>query len=263
MVPNGQASSVLGGAGIVTSVRGGLHWGVDRLLATGYAVAYDYIFEEFAPYQALKREVMALVEAAVPDGVSREDVHVLDIACGPGNMAVTLAEAGFSVVGIDPYGALLEIAREKRRAHHLVHLAFRQGDLAAEPTFKAATFDQIVNVHSLYLHPRPERLLAEAYRVLKPGGTAVFVNRMRHVADWPTVRNLRARDGLRPALRSLLWVVPNAIFEALRHPAGAHYWDEGALAEALRSAGFTVLDVRRTFLDASSVLALARRDRED
>jgi SAM-dependent methyltransferase len=262
MLSNAQASSALAATEVVmNSVLGGLQWGLDRMTAIGYGVVYDYIFEAFGPYQALKHEVLELVEASVPEGVKREDVHVLDIACGPGNMSVTLAEAGFSVVGVDPYGALVEVAREKRRAQHLVHLAFRHADLAAGSGFAPASFDQIVNIHSLYLHPAPARLLAEAFRVLKPGGTAIFVNRTRQVSQWSTVRELGVHAGAGAALRSLLWVVPNSIFEALRRPTGEpHYWDEDAFGEALQRAGFTVLNLRRTFLNGSSVLAIARRD---
>ncbi len=245
----------------MNSVVGGVRWGLDRMLAVGYGVLYDYIFERFAPYQNLSSEVVDLVESSVAPGVARRDVHVLDVACGPGNMTVTLAEAGFSVVGVDPYGALVEIAREKRRAQHLANVAFRHGDLARGNTFPAETFDLVVNIHSLYLHPTPEKLLREAHRVLKPGGCAVFVNRTRQVSDWPTVRELKEREGLGAALHSLWWVLPNSIFEVARKRSGdPHYWDEDAFSASLRSAGFTILMMRRTFLHGSSLLAFVRKD---
>lgn len=248
----------------MNSLVGGIRWGLDRMLAVGYGVLYDYIFERFAPYQHLGREVLDLVQSTIAEGTTRRDVHVLDVACGPGNMTVTLAEAGYSVVGVDPYGALVEIAREKRRAQHLANLVFRHGDLARGNTFKTGTFDVLVNIHSLYLHPTPERLLREACRVLKPGGCAVFVNRTRQVSDWSTLRELRRRDGTGAALRSLLWVVPNSIFETARKRSGEpHYWDEDAFTGALCQAGFTVLEMRRTFLHGSSLLAFVRKDTED
>lgn len=247
---------------LMNSVLGGVRWGLDRMLAIGYGMVYDYIFDWFGPYQSLKREVLEVVAGAVPPEINRRDVQVLDIACGPGNMTVTLAEAGFSVVGVDPYGALVELAREKRRAQHLAHVAFRHADVATGNTFKACSFDLIVNIHSLYLHPAPQRLLREAHRVLKPGGHAVFVNRMRQVSHWSTVRDLREREGLGAALASLLWIVPNSIFEAVRTRTGPHYWAEGEFSGSLRDAGFTVLALRRTFFNGSSLLALARKDIE-
>lgn len=247
---------------LMNSVLGGIRWGLDRMLAIAYGMVYDYIFDRFRPYQSLKNEVLEIVTGAVPSEVPRRDVQVLDVACGPGNMTVTLAEAGFSVVGVDPYGALVELAREKRRAQRLAHVAFRHADLATGNTFRTGSFDLIVNVHSLYLHPAPHRLLREAHRVLKPGGHAVFVNRTYQVSHWSTVRDLGRREGYAAALGSLLWIVPNSIFEAVRSPAGPHYWNEDEFGDALRGAGFTVLGLRRTFFAGSSLLAFVRKDTE-
>src|SRR5205814_3864316 len=160
-----------------------------------YGVVYDYIFERFAPYQRLQEEVRALVEASVPAAVDRREVRVLDIACGPGNFTCLLAECGFTVAGLDSYGALVEVAKEKRRAKHLSNVAFRHADLARGNTFREGAFDQVVNIHSLYVHPAPDALLREACRVLKPGGRAVFVNHTRQVGQWSTLREIRQREG--------------------------------------------------------------------
>jgi SAM-dependent methyltransferase len=247
----------------MNSVLGGVQWGLDRMLAVGYGVVYDYIFEQFEPYRALAAEVCGLIESAAPAEQSRRDVQVLDIACGPGNMTVALAEAGFSVVGMDPYAALVEVAREKRRAQHLAHVTFRHGDLADGTAFKTAAFDQVVNIHSLYLHPDPARLLREAHRVLKPGGYGVFVNRTRHVSNWTTFAELQRHHGLGRAARSLLWIVPNSVFEiGRRRHGGPHYWDAKQFGGALETAGFSVLAMRPTFLNNSSLLAHVRKERE-
>lgn len=251
------------GVAVMISVLGGIQWGLDRMLSVGYGVVYDYIYKRFKPYQDLQREVLALVETAVPESVKRHDVRILDIGCGPGNLAFTLAEAGFSVVGIDPYDALVELAREKRRAKRLPNLAFQHADLAKGNTFRDGTFDQIVNVNSLYVHPAPCQLLKEAYRVLKPGGHAVFVNLAQRVRMWSTFRKLNEREGLGAALGCLLWVLPNTVFETIRKRIGPHYWQEDEFSTHLREAGFTVLEMWRTFFDSASLLAWVRKDTED
>ena len=242
-------------------LHGGLQWGVDRMLSIGYGLLYDYIFEQFGPYQKLRAEVLELIAASAEGVADRRSVQVLDVDCGPGNLTFAIAEAGFSVVGLDPYGALVELAREKRRAKRLANLAFTQGAIASTKTLRDASFDQVVNVHSLYAQRDPHAVLAEAHRVLKPGGHAVFVNHTRRADVRGTFSELRAREGAVPALRCLLlWLLPHTLFEAARRNIGPHYWDERTFAANLRAAGFTVLEARRTFLNDSSLLMWARKD---
>src|SRR2546427_10480989 len=189
-----------------------IHGWLDRMLSIGYGVVYDYVYPRFSYYQRLQAEVRDLVEAAVPAQVERRDVRVLELACGPGNFTCALAEAGFTVTGLDAYAALVEVAKEKRRARHLSNLAFRHGELARGNTFRDSTFDQVVSIHALYVHPAPDRLLREAYRVLKPVGDAVFVNHTRRIGRWSTLRDIARQAGLRAAFPGLLWGLPKSIF---------------------------------------------------
>ena len=245
--------------GFVGSLLGGVRWGLDRMLSVGYGLVYDYIYDRFRPYQQLQAEVLELVTAGVPATTLKRDVHVLDIGCGPGNFTFVLAEAGFNATGLESYAALVEVAREKRRAKRLANLTFRHGALADGAGIREASFDELVSIHSLYVHPEPETLLKEAYRILKPGGHAIFVNHTRQVAQWSTFHEIKRRDGIRPALSSLLWLVPNSIFEAARRRIGPHYWDEAQFTSKLQAAGFTLLQARRTFINGASLLMWARK----
>jgi ubiquinone/menaquinone biosynthesis C-methylase UbiE len=244
----------------VGSVVRAAQWGLDRMLSVGYGVVYDYIVERFRPYRELHAEVLRIVESAVPMGTNRREVRVLDVACGPGNFTLGLAVAGFDTVGVDAYAGLVDLAREKRKAHHLANLAFRHADLARGGTFPEGSFDQAVNIHSLYVQPDPQRLLAEVHRVLKPGGRAVFVNFTRRVWLRSTVREVKQREGLAAATRCLLWVLPNSIFEATRKRVRPQYWEEREFASNLEQAGFRVLELRRTFFEGASLLAWVKKD---
>jgi len=244
---------------VVTALVRGIRWGLDRMLAVGYGVVYDSLFERFGPYQALKAEVLQLVKEAGAGAASPADVRVLEIGCGPGTFALTLAEAGFSVVGIDTYGALVELAREKRRARQLANLAFQRAEMVRPLAFPDGAFDQVVNIHSLYCHPDPGGLLREAWRILRPGGHAVFVNRARRLSPAAAFREVCASDGARAALGALLWSAANAVFEAARKPVGPYYWQAEEFAARLGEAGFAVLALRPTFFVQTSLLAWVRK----
>jgi SAM-dependent methyltransferase len=236
--------------------RSVLRCALDRCVAVAYGHAHDLIVERFTPYRVLEHEVLALVEAAAPAGVPRATLRVLDIGCGPGTFAVPLAMAGFSVMGIDRYAPLLDVARERRLARRLTNLEFCR--LSTE-AFAGGSFDQVVSVHGLYVHPAPERVVAEVARLLKPGGHVVFVNHVGRFSPWTTFRATGRTTGLLAALRTLLWLLPNACFEAARRPVGPHYWDEPRFERELTACGLTVLALRRTFLAGGSLLAWARK----
>jgi ubiquinone/menaquinone biosynthesis C-methylase UbiE len=247
----------MGAADPVASALRGVQWALDRMLSVGYGVVYDYIVARFRPYQELHAEVAGLLEASIPAEISRREVRVLDVACGPGNFTTVLAQAGFDTVGIDAYPALVELAREKRRAQHLANLSFRQADLVRADVFRDGSFDRVVNIHALYVQSDPQRLLDECFRVLRPGGEAVFVNFTRRVHLLAALREVAGREGLPEALSSLLWVLPNAVFESMRKRAGPHYWDERQFRGHLEQAGFEVRELRRTFFRGVSLLARA------
>ena len=119
--------------------------------------------------------------------------HVLDIGCGPAwfwaaamasvpaNLALTLADASPGMVDE-------ALARCSQLPFHSV--TGRQAD-AADLPFADASFDAIIAMHILYHLPDPAAGIAEAFRVLKPGGTlAVTTNgagNMREIYELTTV----------------------------------------------------------------------------
>lgn len=98
--------------------------------------------------------------------------RVLDLGCGVGHSYHRLAPRETVGVDIEP-GALAGQDRETVVA-----------DMRELP-FAGSSFASIVSVHSLEHVPDPERTLAEAARVLEPGGTAVFVTPNRLTLGLP------------------------------------------------------------------------------
>jgi SAM-dependent methyltransferase len=95
-------------------------------------------------------------------------VRVLDVATGPGYVAGAAARRNAEVVGIDFSVPMLAEARRREPA-----VDFREGDAEALP-FPDASFDAVVMSFGLLHLACPDEALAEAYRVLHPGGRLGF-----------------------------------------------------------------------------------------
>ena len=100
--------------------------------------------------------------------------HVLDLACGTGNLAIPLARRRARVTGVDIAPNLLEQARE-RAAGEGLGISFEEGDAEQLP-YPDATFDAVVTMFGAMFAPQPERVVAECARVLKPGGLLAMAN---------------------------------------------------------------------------------------
>jgi ubiquinone/menaquinone biosynthesis C-methylase UbiE len=145
------------------------------------------VFEETRPADYLTRAAasdlgkaykgIAAAEMAIRPG----DV-VLDLGCGPGADLPAFAEAaGRSgrVTGIDSDADAVRQARE--RTASLPQAEVREGDIQAL-TIPAASADKVHTDRVLQHVPDPRAALAEARRVLRDGGTAVFAE-----PDWDTL----------------------------------------------------------------------------
>lgn len=92
----------------------------------------------------------------------------LDIGCGNGKFTRLLASLFRSVAGIDVKARKIEEAQQAARDAGLA-IDFRTASADAIP-FPDASFDVVAFSNSLHHMPDPRRALAEAARVLRPGG---------------------------------------------------------------------------------------------
>lgn len=95
-------------------------------------------------------------------------VRLLDIACGTGALAAEAARRGAEAIGMDFAPAMVA---EAARRHPGV--AFRVGDAEAIP-LPDASVDAVTCSFGMLHMERPERVLAEVARVLRPGGAGRF-----------------------------------------------------------------------------------------
>jgi len=98
---------------------------------------------------------------------------VLEVAFGPGYLAIELARLGrVQRIGLDISHTFVKIASQNAKDAG-VTADFHQGDAAAMP-FEAESFDLIVGQAAFKNFVHPGSALAEMYRVLRGGGTALI-----------------------------------------------------------------------------------------
>jgi SAM-dependent methyltransferase len=96
--------------------------------------------------------------------------RLLDAGCGSGLALRLAADRGAEVTGLDASEGMLAHARRRVPGAPLV-----QGDLEDLP-FADGSFDAVTGFNSFQYAARPAVALAEAARVLAPGGRVLFLN---------------------------------------------------------------------------------------
>ncbi|HEX4262465.1 MAG TPA: methyltransferase domain-containing protein [Acetobacteraceae bacterium] len=111
--------------------------------------------------------------AALADGFA--GAAALDLGCGGGHVSFTLAPRVGSVVACDLSAAMLGVVAAEAARRGLANLATRQASADRLP-FADAGFDLVCSRYSAHHWRDLPAGLREAARVLRPGGTAVFID---------------------------------------------------------------------------------------
>ena len=188
---------------------------------------------------------------------------VLDLGCGTGVFALLLADRGIEVIGVDPAGASLDVARAKPGAERVTWI---HGDASAiPPTVAVDAVTMTANVAQVFLTDDDWRSTLVAVRAaLRPGGRLIFesrdparraweewtVERTKSTTDIPSVGRvtewvqvLDVRDG-----GELVTFESRNVFEAdgtvISSRSTLRFRPREALEESLVASGFAVDEVR-------------------
>jgi SAM-dependent methyltransferase len=132
---------------------------------------------EAAQFNRFARDVFKEVYPSVAEQILN-DYNIrtglcLDIGCGPGYLAIEIAErSNLKVIGVDIDPEAVRIARKNVKREKLIdRIAVEQGDVH-QLRFADDTCDLIISRGSFIFWENTFQAFREIYRVLKPGGVA-------------------------------------------------------------------------------------------
>jgi len=168
----------------------------------------------------------------------RQEIRILDAGCGPGFFSMILAEAGFSVTGVDVTLEMLKKARAATKNAGF-QVTYLQGDVQDLP-FSDESFDIVVSRNLTWILKTPAKAYKEWYRVLAPGGMLVNFDanwycylfdealRKGYEEDREATRRLGVEDSyLGTNIEAMEALALRAPLSAQHRPA----WDEIALSD--------------------------------
>ena len=155
---------------------------LDVVRAQRTADAQAYFREAADDWNAIRslhvdeREVEQAIQNALGDAAI---ASMLDVGTGTGRMLELVGPRAGRALGVDISHDMLRIARETLERTAQAHVQARQGDMYRLPS--AAKAHDLVLVHQvLHFADEPAAVVAEAARVLQPGGRLLIVDFAPH-----------------------------------------------------------------------------------
>jgi SAM-dependent methyltransferase len=134
------------------------------------------IFQGTAAYYAhgrpaYSRELAATLAAELRlDGAGR----LLDVGCGPGTLAITLADRFAQAIGLDPDADMLAAAADRAAAAEITNVRWVRALAEDIPTLDLGTFRLVTFGQSFHWTDR-ERVAETIYDILEPGGALALI----------------------------------------------------------------------------------------
>lgn len=169
--------------------------------------------------------------------------NVLDIGCGPGIMTRDLIERGHSVYNADLSVEMIRTARQAANGANAGRLSYVVSDASFIP-FSAGCMDMVLSIGLMCYMADHDIALAEIYRVLKPGGTAIIqINNIR----WPALYRM-----FTPVYHGLKSLIFGKKYDSLNFKF--NFSSTGKFIKKTTAAGFKVsareyYDFRIPFID--------------
>ena len=127
---------------------------------------------QYVPGRSWKGIAEALLKLMPP-------LVIADLGAGEGTISQMMAQKAKKVIAIDNSEKMVEFGSELARKHAIENLEYRLGELEDVP-IESGTVDLAFLSQALHHARHPERAVAEAWRILKPGGRVAILDLNRH-----------------------------------------------------------------------------------
>lgn len=187
-------------------------------VAPGYAEITMKLFRTYA-------------DAALQLAKLGRDDHIVDIACGPGTLALAAAPSVANIQAVDFSKSMLEWLHKHIDQNDISNIESHCGDAQQLP-FEDNRFDAAFSMFGLMFFPDRAKGYAEIYRTLKPGGKTV-------ISSWAPVAESSAFQAIFGALKTINPDIPEpqTDIESLENP--------DFFSRELAKAGFTNISIHR------------------
>ncbi len=128
--------------------------------------------KDYVPGKSWKSVAEALLRLMPP-------MVIADLGAGEGDFSLLLAQQAKQVIAVDTSAKMIEVGREQALRHRIANVDFRLGDMEEVP-IHSASVDVVFFSQSLHHALHPDRALAEARRILVPGGLIVVLDLAKH-----------------------------------------------------------------------------------
>jgi ArsR family transcriptional regulator len=116
-------------------------------------------------------------------GLLMPPLDVVDLGCGEGYLTLEAARWARRVTAIDASPEVLARAKDLARRRKLKNITWKRGDLERVP-MQHASVDLVLLSQALHHAAEPGRALAEAFRILRPGGRVLLLDLREHDEAW-------------------------------------------------------------------------------
>lgn len=99
---------------------------------------------------------------------------VLDVGCGGGILAESMAKRGATVLGIDLGEANIEAAKIHAEQQQVANLSYQYTAIETLAESQAGSYDVVTCMEMLEHVPQPAQIIAACQKLLKPNGVAIF-----------------------------------------------------------------------------------------